>query len=117
MDRHYQPSSAQVTQVCRKLTIHRGTIGEDRSRLLRFESESPPHGDALRDASVTEGTEVQPNRPCHPLFEKGVAIVREEKIQHGTIGEDRSRLLRFESESPPHGDAIRDASVTEGTEV
>ncbi len=50
-------------------------------------------------------------------FEKGIAIVREEKIHRGTIGEDRSRLLRFESESPPHGDAIRDASVTEGTEV
>ena len=33
-------------------------------------------------------------------FEKGVGIVREEKIHHGTIGEDRSRLLRFESESP-----------------
>ena len=50
-------------------------------------------------------------------MKKGAAIVREEKIHRGTIGEDRSPLLRFESESPPHGDALRDASVTEGTEV
>lgn len=30
-------------------------------------------------------------------FEKGVGIVREEDIHHGTIGEERTRLLRFES--------------------
>jgi hypothetical protein len=29
-------------------------------------------------------------------FEKGVGIVREEEIHHGTIGEDRSWLLHFE---------------------
>lgn len=28
-------------------------------------------------------------------FEKGVGIIREEDIHHGTIGEDRTRLLRF----------------------
>ncbi len=31
-------------------------------------------------------------------FEKGVGIVREEEIHHGTIGEERTRLLRFEPE-------------------
>ena len=31
-------------------------------------------------------------------FEKGVGIVREVKTHHGTVGEYRSRLLRFESE-------------------
>ena len=30
-------------------------------------------------------------------FEKGVGIVRKEEIHHGTIGEERTRLLRFES--------------------
>jgi hypothetical protein len=29
-------------------------------------------------------------------FEKGVGVVREEQIHHGTIGEERVRLLRFE---------------------
>ncbi len=29
-------------------------------------------------------------------FEKGVGIVREEEIHHGTIGEERTRLVRFE---------------------
>jgi hypothetical protein len=29
-------------------------------------------------------------------FEKGVGIVREEEIHHGTIGKERTRLLRFE---------------------
>jgi len=33
-------------------------------------------------------------------FIKGVGIVREEEIHHGTIGEERTRLLRFESASP-----------------
>jgi hypothetical protein len=32
-------------------------------------------------------------------FEKGVGIVREEEIHHGTIGEERTRLLRFKSAS------------------
>jgi hypothetical protein len=32
-------------------------------------------------------------------FEKGVGIVREELIHHGTIGEDRTRLLHFEPAS------------------
>lgn len=30
-------------------------------------------------------------------FEKGVGIVRKELIHHGTIGEDRERLVRFEA--------------------
>jgi hypothetical protein len=34
-------------------------------------------------------------------FEKGVGIVREEEIHHGTIGEARMRLLRFEPASRP----------------
>jgi len=29
-------------------------------------------------------------------FEKGVGVVREEEIHHGTIGEERNQLLRFE---------------------
>jgi hypothetical protein len=29
-------------------------------------------------------------------FEKGVGVVREEEIHHGTIDEVRTRLLRFE---------------------
>jgi hypothetical protein len=29
-------------------------------------------------------------------FEKGVGIVREEEIHHGTVGEERTRLLHFE---------------------
>jgi hypothetical protein len=29
-------------------------------------------------------------------FQKGVGIVREEEIHHGTVGEDRIRLVRFE---------------------
>ena len=29
-------------------------------------------------------------------FEKGVGVVREEEIHHGTIGEERTRLLRFQ---------------------
>lgn len=32
-------------------------------------------------------------------FEKGVGIVRAEEIHHGTIGEDRTRLIRFEPAS------------------
>jgi hypothetical protein len=30
-------------------------------------------------------------------FEAGVGVVREDEIHHGTIGERRIRLLRFES--------------------
>jgi hypothetical protein len=33
-------------------------------------------------------------------FEKGVGIVRDEEIHHGTVGEERSRLVRFEPVSP-----------------
>jgi len=29
-------------------------------------------------------------------FEKGVGMVREEEIHHGTVGETRTRLVRFE---------------------
>ena len=29
-------------------------------------------------------------------FERGVGIVREEEIHHGTIGEERTQLVRFE---------------------
>jgi hypothetical protein len=32
-------------------------------------------------------------------FEKGVGVVREEEIHHGTIGEARTRLLRFQPAS------------------
>jgi hypothetical protein len=32
-------------------------------------------------------------------FEKGVGIVREEEFHHGTVGEDRTRLIRFEPAS------------------
>jgi hypothetical protein len=32
-------------------------------------------------------------------FAKGVGVVREEEIHHGTIGEERTRLLRFEPAS------------------
>lgn len=32
-------------------------------------------------------------------FEKGVGIVRGEEIHHGTIGEERTRLVRFEPAS------------------
>jgi hypothetical protein len=32
-------------------------------------------------------------------FEKGVGIVSQEEIHHGTIGEERTRLLRFEPAS------------------
>jgi len=32
-------------------------------------------------------------------FEKDVGIVREKEIHHGTIGEERTRLLRFEPAS------------------
>jgi len=34
-------------------------------------------------------------------FEKGVGIVREEETHHGTVGEERTRLLHFEP-APPH---------------
>jgi hypothetical protein len=33
-------------------------------------------------------------------FEKGVGIVREEDIHHGTVGEERIRLVRFQPVSP-----------------
>jgi hypothetical protein len=33
-------------------------------------------------------------------FEKGVGVIREVEIHHGTIGEDRTRLIRFEPAPP-----------------
>ncbi len=33
-------------------------------------------------------------------FQEGTGIVREEEIHHGTIGEERTRLVRFEPASP-----------------
>jgi hypothetical protein len=34
-------------------------------------------------------------------FEKGVGVVREEDIHHGTIGDSQTRLLRFEPAAKP----------------
>jgi hypothetical protein len=33
-------------------------------------------------------------------FQEGTGIVREEEIHHGTIGEERTRLLTFTPASP-----------------
>jgi len=59
---------------------------------------APDQGNTFRVISI--GPYLGAGMTAEIRFEKGVGIVREEDVHHGTVGEERVRLVRFEPAAP-----------------